>query len=68
VAHASGYNVYRRPYRGGEFTLLGKTDSTSLEDPAAMGQERYCYQTAAVDAKGREGARSKEFCVTVPYP
>ncbi len=68
VARASGYNVYRRPYRGGEFVALGKAATPTLEDPAAMGGERYCYRVASLDAKGKEGAPSKEFCVTIPYP
>jgi fibronectin type 3 domain-containing protein len=68
VPRASDYNVYRRAYRGGEFAALGKAQGTTLEDPAATGGERYCYRVAALDAKGKEGAPSKEFCVTVPYP
>jgi fibronectin type 3 domain-containing protein len=68
VARANSYNVYRRNYRGGEFALQGKTEATNFEDGAAMGQERFCYQIAAVDTKEREGPRSKEFCVTVPNP
>jgi fibronectin type 3 domain-containing protein len=68
VPKAVGYKVYRRPYRSADFSEVGKTQQPSFEDPAAIGGERYCYQVASLDAKGKEGARSKEFCVTVPYP
>lgn len=68
AAKATSYKVYRRPYRGGDFVLLGSSDSAKYEDAAAMGGERYCYRVTSVDAKGREGVPSKEWCLTVPRP
>lgn len=65
---AVSYNVYRRPYLNPSFTKIGSSATTSYEDPSVESAERYCYQVASVDAKGREGPRSKELCVTVPHP
>jgi fibronectin type 3 domain-containing protein len=65
---AVSYNVYRRPYLNPSFTKIGSSVTTSFEDPSVESAERYCYQVASVDAKGREGLHSKEYCVTVPHP
>jgi fibronectin type 3 domain-containing protein len=65
---AKSYNVYRRPYRTGTYTKLGNSNTTAYEDATVQSAERYCYQVTSVDAKGQEGERSREFCVTIPHP
>jgi fibronectin type 3 domain-containing protein len=68
TARAVSYNIYRGPYLSDTFEKLGSSATTTYEDPAAMSEMRYCYAITAVDAKGRESAKSKEMCVTVPHP
>jgi fibronectin type 3 domain-containing protein len=66
--HAVSYNVYRRPYRIETFTKVGSVSNSSYEDSAVQGGERYCYVVTSIDSKGKESARSREICQTVPHP
>jgi len=66
--HAVSYNVYRRPYRSETFTKVGTVNNNSYEDPGVQGGERYCYAVTSIDSKGKESARSREICQTVPLP
>jgi fibronectin type 3 domain-containing protein len=66
--HAVSYNVYRRLYRIETFTKVGTVNNNSYEDPGVLGGERYCYVVTSIDSKGKESARSKEICQTVPPP
>src|ERR1700682_1978129 len=68
AARAASYNVYRRPYRIDTYTKWASSSTTSFEDPTVQSAERYCYVVTAVDSKGRESAKSKEVCVSVPHP
>ena len=68
VPHAVSYNVYRRSYRVETYTKVGDSDTNSYEDPTVLSGERYCYVITSIDSKGKESARSKEICVTVPLP
>jgi len=68
VPHAVSYNVYRRPYRIETFTKVGSVSNSSYEDSAVQGGERYCYVVTSIDSKGKESARSREICQTVPLP
>jgi len=65
---AVSYNVYRRSYRVETYTKVGASNSNSYEDPTVQSGERYCYVITSIDSKGKESARSKEICVTVPLP
>jgi fibronectin type 3 domain-containing protein len=64
---AVSYNVYRRPYLNPSYAKIGSSITTGYEDSTVESAERYCYQVTSLDAKGREGPRSKEICVTVPH-
>jgi len=66
--HAVSYNVYRRPYRIETFTKVATANNNSYEDPAVQPGERYCYVVTSIDSKGKESARSREICQTVPLP
>ena len=66
--HAVSYNVYRRPYRIETFTKVGAVNNNSYEDPGVQGGERYCYVVTSIDSQGKESARSREICQTVPLP
>jgi fibronectin type 3 domain-containing protein len=66
--HAVSYNVYRRLYRIETFTKVGTVNNNSYEDPEVQGGERYCYVVTSIDSKGKESARSREICQTVPLP
>ena len=66
--HAVSYNVYRRPYRVETFTKVATATNNTYEDPGAQGGERYCYVVTSIDSKGKESARSREICQTVPLP
>lgn len=66
--HAVSYNVYRRSYRDESYTKVGNPDTNTFEDPTVQSGERYCYVVTSIDSKGKESARSKEMCVTVPLP
>jgi len=68
VPHAVSYNVYRRSYRVETYTQVGDSNTNSYEDPTVRSGERYCYVISSIDSKGKESARSKEICVTVPLP
>jgi fibronectin type 3 domain-containing protein len=68
VPHAVSYNVYRRSYRVETYTKVGDSNTNSYEDPTVRSEERYCYVITSIDSKGKESARSKEICVTVPLP
>jgi hypothetical protein len=68
VPHAVSYNVYRRSYRVEAYTKVGDSNTSSYEDPTVRSEERYCYVITSIDSKGKESARSKEICVTVPLP
>jgi fibronectin type 3 domain-containing protein len=68
VPRVVSYNIYRRPYRSDTYSKLGTSPVNSYEDPTAMSGETYCYQVTSVDSKGRESARSKDLCVSVPRP
>jgi fibronectin type 3 domain-containing protein len=64
--HAVSYNVYRRPYRSETFAKVGTANTNSYEDPGVKAGERYCYVVTSIDSKGKESARSREICQTVP--
>jgi fibronectin type 3 domain-containing protein len=66
--HAVSYDVYRRLYRIETFTKVATVNNNSYEDPGVQGGERYCYVVTSIDSKGKESARSKEICQTVPLP
>jgi len=66
--HTVSYNVYRRLYRIETFTKVGTSNTNSYEDPTVQGGERYCYVVTSIDSKGKESARSREICQTVPLP
>jgi fibronectin type 3 domain-containing protein len=66
--HAVRYNVFRRSYRIESYAKLGNSDTNNYEDPTVQSGERYCYVVTSIDSKGKESARSKEICVTVPLP
>jgi fibronectin type 3 domain-containing protein len=66
--HAISYNVYRRLYRIETFTKVATANNNSYEDPAVQSGEIYCYVVTSIDSKGKESARSREICQTVPLP
>jgi fibronectin type 3 domain-containing protein len=66
--HAVSYNVYRRPYRSETLIKVGTSTTNSYEDPGVKGRERYCYVVTSIDSQGKESARSREICQTVPLP
>jgi fibronectin type 3 domain-containing protein len=66
VPYAVSHNVYRRSYRVETYTKIGDSNTNSYEDPTVRSGERYCYVITSIDSKGKESARSKEICVTVP--
>jgi fibronectin type 3 domain-containing protein len=68
TAHVFSYNVYRRLYRVEAFTKVATANNNSYEDPAVQAGERYCYVITSIDSKGKESARSREICQTVPLP
>jgi fibronectin type 3 domain-containing protein len=66
--HVVSYNVYRRSYRVESYTKAGNADTNTFEDPTVQSGERYCYVVTSIDSKGKESARSREICQTVPLP
>jgi|GEM_PF-2259869 len=66
--HVVSYNVYRRSYRVECYTKAGNADTNTFEDPTVQSGERYCYVVTSIDSKGKESARSREICQTVPLP
>ncbi len=66
---AVSYNVYRRAYRGDDtFVKVGSSEANEYVDTTVQSEMRYCYVVTAIDNKGHESAKSKEFCVTIPHP
>jgi fibronectin type 3 domain-containing protein len=65
---AVSYKVYRRPYRSDTYTKVATANNNNYEDPAVQSGERYCYVVTSIDSHGKESARSKEICQTVPFP
>jgi fibronectin type 3 domain-containing protein len=68
IPHTVSYNVYRRSYRVESYTKVGNSDTNTYEDPTVQSGERYCYVITSTDSKGKESARSREICQTVPLP
>jgi hypothetical protein len=66
--NAKSYVVYRRPYKEKESAKVATVNEPTYVDSAVASEEIYCYAIASVDAKDREGKKSKEHCVTVPWP
>ena len=66
AARATSYNIYRRAYGTDTLAKIGTSNKTSYFDSTAQPGFRYAYAVSAVDAKGREGAKTQEVWATVP--
>jgi fibronectin type 3 domain-containing protein len=65
-ARATSYNIYRRAYKTDTLAKIGTSNKTSYIDSTVQPGFRYAYAVSAVDAKGREGAKTQEVWTTVP--
>jgi Abnormal spindle-like microcephaly-assoc'd, ASPM-SPD-2-Hydin len=64
-----GYNVYRGTTTGGPYSKIAPMNAdTSYADSSVQAGQTYFYVTTAVDASGKESARSNQVQAVVPSP